>query len=140
MAVVLSNIAVGIMIKSIRYQDKKFMHNFKELKVWQQSMDLVASIYEIVKQLPVEEKFNLTSQMKSAAVSIPSNISEGCGRNTTPLLKNFLYNALGSSYELETLIILCNRLTYISDVAFSSILSNLTSIQRMLNKFIATLS
>lgn len=89
------------------------MNKFKDLKVWQHSMDMMEEIYSLTSQFPPKENFSLTSQINRAAVSIPSNITEGAGRGSKPDFKRFLYIANGSSAELETLLILANKLNYI---------------------------
>ncbi|WP_345085100.1 four helix bundle protein [Nemorincola caseinilytica] len=108
------------------------MNNFRELIVWQRSINLVVKIYEITKEFPKEEKFNLVSQMQRAATSIPSNIAEGAGRNTNNFFKHFLTIAIGSSHELETQIIISKQLGYINEDDCGMILTELNSIQKML--------
>lgn len=88
------------------------MTSHKELKVWQKGIELVKSIYEITKSFPANEQFGLTSQMRRTAVSIPSNIAEGCGRNSNKELTHFLYIALGSAAELETQLIISHDLNF----------------------------
>ncbi|MBK7605417.1 MAG: four helix bundle protein [Saprospiraceae bacterium] len=87
----------------------------KDLVVWQVSMDLVTSIYEITKCLPLDEKYGLSSQMRRCAISIPSNIAEGAARQSGPEFKRFLFYSLGSCAELETQYILSNRIGYIKE-------------------------
>ncbi|MFN9499847.1 MAG: four helix bundle protein [Chryseotalea sp.] len=77
------------------------MHNFKELKVWQISRQLVKSVYELSVSFPAEEKFGITSQLRRCSISIPTNIAEGCGRNTDKDFSYILNISLGSAYELE---------------------------------------
>ena len=108
------------------------MNNFRELVVWQRSIDLVVKIYETTRNFPKEEKFNLISQMQRSATSIPSNIAEGAGRNTNPLFKHFLTVAIGSSHELETQIIISKQLGYINGDSCTTLVSELNSIQKML--------
>jgi len=91
------------------------MTSHKELKVWQKSIELVKSIYEFTNSFPQSEQFGLTSQMRRAAVSIPSNIAEGCGRNSNNELIHFLYIVLGSAAELETQIIISNELNFLDN-------------------------
>ena len=91
------------------------MHNFQELKIWQKAMDVAESTYLISAEFPKEEKFGLTSQIRRSAVSIPSNIAEGAGRNTDGEFKNFLGIASGSSNELYTQLVLAKRLGLISE-------------------------
>jgi four helix bundle protein len=108
------------------------MNNFRELLVWQKSMTLVVGIYAVTKQFPDSEKFNLVSQMQRAATSVPSNIAEGSGRNSNALFKHFLTIALGSSYELETQLILSNKLSYISEESCSRLTKDVNEIQKMI--------
>jgi four helix bundle protein len=84
----------------------------KELDVWKLSMDLVEEIYKITKSFPDEEKFGIISQMRRAAVSIPSNIAEGAARKSDKEFIQFLYNALGSLSELETQFQIAIRLDF----------------------------
>ena len=91
------------------------MHNFRELKIWQRSMDLAEEVYKITGYFPKEEKFGLTAQIKRCAVSIPSNISEGAGRATNKQFKQFLQISMGSCNELQTQLELAKRFTYITE-------------------------
>lgn len=86
------------------------MHRYKDLDVWKKSMKLCENIYEITKEFPSEEKFGLTSQLRRSAISIPSNIAEGAGRNTNGEFKQFLGISLGSLFELETQLMLSIKL------------------------------
>jgi four helix bundle protein len=90
------------------------MHNFKELKVWKESMELARKIYKVTKLFPNEEKFGMTSQLRRCSVSIPSNIAEGCGRNSNKEFGHFLNISIGSSYELETQILLATDFEYLT--------------------------
>ena len=108
------------------------MNNFRELIVWQKSIDLVVKIYDVTKNFPKDEKFGLISQMQRAATSIPSNISEGAGRNTNAWFKQFLSISLGSAHELETQIIISNKLGYINEECQDQLLIELKGIQKML--------
>ena len=76
------------------------MHNYRDLKIWQRSMDLAVNVYKIVETFPKEEKYGLSAQIKRSAVSIPSNISEGAGRGSNKQFKYFLEVAMGSNNEL----------------------------------------
>jgi four helix bundle protein len=89
------------------------LKNYKGLKVWQKSYQLCLEIYRITKGFPKEERYGLTSQIRRAAVSVPSNIAEGYGRKTTLEYIRFLYIAYGSNCELETQILLSGDLGYI---------------------------
>ncbi|NDP20673.1 MAG: four helix bundle protein [Paludibacter sp.] len=88
------------------------MTSHKDLKVWQKGIELVKVIYDITKIFPSNEQFGLTSQIRRCSVSIPSNIAEGCGRNSDKELIHFLYIALGSASELETQIIISQELGF----------------------------
>ncbi|MDP4529001.1 four helix bundle protein [Alkalimonas delamerensis] len=87
-----------------------------DLKVWQLAMDLLVDVYAISKTFPDHEKFGLSSQMQRAAVSIPSNIAEGAGRESKPDFLRFLSIARGSLSELETQLLIAQRLGYIGEV------------------------
>jgi four helix bundle protein len=112
------------------------MHNFKELKVWTRSKDLAVKVYQITSGFPIEEKFGLTSQMRRCSVSVPSNIAEGCGRNTDKQLVQFLTMAMGSLAELETQLIVANELLFISKTDFEIVASEVNEIQKMLRSLI----
>ncbi len=92
--------------------------DFKKLLVWQKSMDLTCAIYEAVKKLPPEERYSLSDQMRRAAVSVPSNIAEGQGRDTPNEFCRFLQISHGSLKELETQLIICKRLGYFEQPDF----------------------
>ncbi len=107
------------------------MHNVKELKIWNKSMDLAVQVYELSAKFPSDERFGLTSQTRRCAVSIPSNISEGAGRNTKGEFKQFLGIANGSAFELQTQIIIANKLNFIDENSTSKILEIIDEIQKM---------
>jgi four helix bundle protein len=108
------------------------MKNFKNLKVWQKGMGLVVTIYKATTQFPKEEIYGLTSQIKRSTVSIPSNIAEGSGHGSDKDFNRFLNIALGSSFELETQLILAKELEFLSEKDFSNISENLDEVQRMI--------
>lgn len=108
------------------------MHNFKELKVWQKAIRLVKEIYLILKSFPEDEKYGIVSQIKRASVSIPANIAEGTGRNTDKDFSRFLDIATGSSFELETLIILSSDLEFLKENDYNRIIADLEEIQKMI--------
>ena len=108
------------------------MHNFKELKIWQKSVDFAVEIYKLTQKLPAEEKFSLISQMRRSAVSIPSNIAEGSGKRTNRDFNSYLVNSLGSCFELETQLIISNRLKFIKEEEYNSSTSALEEIQKMI--------
>lgn len=89
------------------------MKNFKELKIWQKSHQLVLEIYKVTAMFPQQELYGITSQIRKAAASIPANIAEGCGRNTEPDFARFLQIAMGSASELEYHLLLAYDLSII---------------------------
>lgn len=105
--------------------------SFKDLRVWQMSVDLAESLYFVARQLPTEERFGLASQMQRAAVSIPSNIAEGSKRSSRADYKQFCKIALGSAAELETQLVLVRKL-YPHVTIPNEILHNLENVQKML--------
>lgn len=107
------------------------MHNFKELKVWQKSMDLAIAIYKVIACLPSEEKYGLVSQMKRCAISISSNIAEGSGRGSSAQFKYFLSISQGSAFELETQLILAKRLELLDDTFATDLIDRTIEIQKM---------
>jgi four helix bundle protein len=88
--------------------------SFKELRIWQQGIRIVKDVYKISRQLPKDENYGLITQMRRAAVSIPSNIAEGFKRYHPRQYRQHLYMALGSAAELETQLIICNEIGYCS--------------------------
>ena len=97
-------------------------------------MDFVADVYALTKGFPKEEIYGLTSQIRRAAVSIPSNIAEGAARNSTKEFIQFLYIALGSAAESETQLLIAERLGYADN--FEPILSNVVSVKRLISGLI----
>ncbi|UII75483.1 four helix bundle protein [Flagellimonas sp. HMM57] len=107
------------------------MHNFQDLIIWKKAMGFVEEIYKLTTSFPKDEKFGLKSQIRRSAVSIPSNIAEGAGRNTNGEFRNFLGIANGSINELSTQFLLSQKLCLISEDKISPILENLTEIQKI---------
>ena len=111
----------------------KASQNFKDLLVWQRAMALAKRIYEITQAFPSDERFGLVSQMRRAAVSIPSNIAEGQARHTTGEFVQFISHAEGSLAELETQLRLSLDLSYYSKSEAISILELMEELRKMLN-------
>lgn len=111
------------------------MHNIGKLKIWNASIDLCVEVYEALANMPNDERYGLSSQIKRSAVSIPSNIAEGAGRDSSPQFNQFLNIAFGSSYELQTQLIISERLNFISKEVNEPILSKLDEIQKMIYVF-----
>ncbi|PJJ83546.1 four helix bundle protein [Mucilaginibacter auburnensis] len=115
------------------------MHNLKELKIWNKAIDLTVDVYKATSSFPQDERFGLTRQARRCAVSIPSNIAEGAGRNSNKEFSNFLGIANGSSYELQTQLIISNKLNLLNDELLDSILKQIDELQKMNYAFQKTL-
>ncbi len=111
------------------------MKSFKELKVWQKGIELVAMVYKITASIPDEEKYGLRAQMRRAAVSIPSNIAEGHLRKTAKDFRQFLSIARGSCAELETQIIIAHKLGFVQDGDFNKLSPKVEELSKMLSSF-----
>ncbi|MBK7182105.1 MAG: four helix bundle protein [Bacteroidetes bacterium] len=107
------------------------MHNLKELKIWNKALELSVRVYEVTTSFPKEEVYGLTSQIRRCAVSIPSNISEGAGRNSNKEFIHFLGIANGSCYELQTQLIISNKLNLITNETLQNLLNEIEEIQKM---------
>ncbi len=108
------------------------MKTHRDLKVWNNSIDLVTKIYKITSDFPKEELFGITSQIRRAAVSIPSNIAEGAARTSRKEFRKFLSIALGSASEMETQLIISRNLNYLTDNDSEYLINELTTIQKMI--------
>jgi four helix bundle protein len=106
---------------------------YRDLLVWRKSVDLVKEIYQLTKPFPVEERFGLVSQMRRAAVSIPSNIAEGQARRTTGEFIQFVSQAEGSLAELDTQLVLAEELGYVKPAQLTSAADLVAELKRMLN-------
>lgn len=108
------------------------MHKYKELKVWQKAMDLAEAIYDVTKGFPSEEKYGVTSQLRRCAISIPSNIAEGAGRNTNKDFSRFLDVSVGSLFELETQVLLSSRVGFLNLSSKDTLIDEVSQIHAML--------
>ncbi|MEL6820172.1 MAG: four helix bundle protein [Calditrichota bacterium] len=108
-------------------------HNFKNLLVWQRACALAESLYILVKKLPDIERYGLRSQIQRAAISVPSNIAEGCGRESNKELHHYLNIAIGSLCELETQLILTKRLRLFKAEATEPHLKEINEIRKMIS-------
>ena len=115
------------------------MKTFRELIVWQKAMSFVTEIYKVSKQFPKDETFGLTSQIKRSAVSIPSNISEGYGRQGLNDYLRFLNIAMASLFELQTQLEIAYNLEYINKEKFDNLYELTREIERMLSSFIRSI-
>lgn len=114
--------------------------HFRDLLVWQKSMQLTREVYSRTAALPKSEIFGLQSQMRRAAVSIPSNIAEGHGRLSDQLLRVFLAQARGSLCELETQIQLCQDLNFLRTIEAKNLFELCSEVARMINGLLKTLT
>jgi len=108
------------------------MKSHKDLDAWKRSVALVTNIYSITSKFPKEEIYGITNQVRRAAVSLPSNIAEGAARKNSKEFIQFLYIALGSNAELETQILICRNLDYLSEKESIDILKEINEIRNMI--------
>jgi len=109
------------------------MRNFRELEVYQQSMNLCTDLYKLIESMPPSEKYGLRSQLTRCTISIPSNIAEGASRRTSQDFARFLLIAIGSSFELETQLIIAKNVKLLDSNEIDNFLQNLTVVQKRLN-------
>jgi four helix bundle protein len=115
------------------------MKDFRQLKVWEKSQLLALAIYKATKDFPKEELYALTSQMRRASMSIPTNIAEGCGRNTDADFARFLQMAMGSASETEYELILARDLEFLSKDKYEKLHNDVEEVKRMLASLLKTL-
>jgi four helix bundle protein len=115
-------------------------HNFRQLKICKEGIKLVKSVYTLTYKFPSDERFNLTSQLRRCAVSIPSNIAEGTSRSSNKAFSHFLEISLGSLFELETQLILSHELEFLNNESFLEIEKKIIELQKMIMGFSKTLS
>ena len=115
------------------------MKDFRNLKVWEKAHQLTLKIYKLTEQFPREELYGLTSQIRRACVSIPTNIAEGCVRSSDADFSRFLYIALGSTSELEYLILLSKDLKIIKNELHIELNNEINEIKKMLISMIQKL-
>jgi four helix bundle protein len=112
------------------------MKDFKKLLIWQKGMDIVEETYKLIALLPNEEKYGLKSQASRAAVSIVLNIAEGSAKSSKKEYKNYLETSLGSAFELETVLLVIERLKLLEKKLTEQLLGEILHEQRMINSFI----
>ena len=113
------------------------IQSYKDLLIWQKGIEITDKVYLLTKSFPSEEIYSLTNQIKRASVSIPSNIAEGFGRNSTKSYVNFLKISRGSLYELETQLIIAEKQKFISDLdLLQSIIDLISEEGKMINSYI----
>lgn len=111
------------------------MHNFKELNVWKASKVFCVKLYKNVSDFPTSEMYGITSQLKRASVSIPSNIAEGAGRNTKKDFSRFVSIAIASSFEVETQLMISRELEFLNEKKYTMLIGELNSLQKQLVSF-----
>jgi four helix bundle protein len=117
----------------------KQIKTFKDLLIWQKAMQMVTNIYTTTKSFPKDEMYGLTSQIRRAAVAIPSNIAEGYGRNHTKEYIQFLYISISSLYELQTQLEIALNIQYINEGQFKDLFETSREVERMTSAMIKTL-
>ncbi|MEI6775821.1 MAG: four helix bundle protein [Chloroflexales bacterium] len=115
------------------------VRTYQELIAWQKAMDLVVAVYEQTRAFPKEETYGLTNQLRRAAVSIPSNIAEGQGRNSTKQFQHFLSIAYGSLQEVETQLLIARRLQYLTAEQTDPLLLQCAEVGRIINGLVRSL-
>lgn len=115
------------------------MKNFRDLKVWEKAHGLTLKVYRLTKDFPVQEQYGITSQMRRTAVSIPTNIAEGCGRGSDNDFARFMEIAFASASELEYLLLLSKDLELIEPPSHEQTTKEVEEVKRMLYSFIQTL-
>ena len=115
------------------------VRSYQDLIVWQKAMELVTKIYQVSNKFPRDEVFALTSQLRRAAISVPSNIAEGQGRSSRKEFIYFLGNAKGSLSEVETQILIARNLSYVSDEDLNTLLDLSAEVGRILNGLLTSL-
>ena len=115
------------------------MKDFRQLKVWEKAHQVALAIYKATKEFPKEELYGLTSQIRRASMSIPTNISEGCGRNTDAEFARFLQIAMGSASETEYQLLLSHDLGFLNKEQYDKLNIEVTEVKRMLASLLRTL-
>lgn len=115
------------------------MRDFKKLSVWSKAHHLTLEIYKVTRQFPDDERFGLTSQIRRASSSIPTNIAEGCGRESDAELKRFCFIAMGSASEVEYQLLLAHDLGYIAGTTYEPLVDKVIEVKRMLTGFIKSI-
>lgn len=115
------------------------MRDFRKLSVWHKAHQTVLAIYASTQHFPNDERYGLTSQIRRAAVSIPANIAEGCGKNTDAELARYMQISMGSASELEYHLLLAHDLQYLAVEQYDALNERVIEVKRMLASFIKTL-
>ena len=116
------------------------MRDFRKLKVWEKAHHFTLQVYRITKNFPSDERFGLTVQLRRAAASVPTNIAEGCGRDSERELARFMSISAGSASEVEYQLLLACELNYIADEVYRELDQQVNEVKKMLNSFIQKLT
>ena len=116
------------------------MKNFKELKIWKKGMDIAVSCFQLTESFPSTEKFGITSQINRAGVSIPSNIAEGSSRSSEKDYQRFIEISLGSSFELETQLMIAQSLNFGDKTILNKLIADISEEQKMLSGFLKSIN
>jgi four helix bundle protein len=116
------------------------MRNFKQLKIWQKGFDIAVKSFKLIGTFPKEERYGISSQLTRAAISIPSNIAEGSSRRSEKDYKRFLEISLGSTFEVETQLLIAAAANFGNSEIRNEMLKDIAEEQRMLNGFMSTLN
>ncbi len=115
------------------------MKDFRQLQVWEKSYQLALAVYKATKEFPKEELYGLTSQIRRSSMSIPTNVAEGCGRNTDPDFARFLQIAMGSASETEYQLLLARDLGFLPNDSYKKLHHDVEEVKRMLTSLIMTI-
>jgi four helix bundle protein len=116
------------------------MRDYKKLEIWRRSYRFTLEVYKVVDAFPQKEKYRISDQLCRASSSIPSNIAEGCGRNSRQELIRFLYISLGSSFEVENHILLAKDLKYIDNDLGDTLINEINELKKMIYSYISKLT
>ena len=121
-------------------EEREKIKSYKDLEIWKKGVTLAADIYAISKDFRASEIYGLTNQMRRASYSISANVAEGYGRESTKNYLQFIRTARGSLYELETYLIIANKLNYLDELKLKSILQKTEELSKMINSLIRKLN
>jgi four helix bundle protein len=122
-------------LKYLLVLEKTIMKNFKELRIWQKGMDIAVNCFTLTTTFPKEEKYGLTSQITKSGISIPSNIAEGSSRHSEKDYSRFIEISMGSAYELETQLLIAQRVNFGDEALLKQMLLDVNDEQKMLMGF-----
>jgi len=120
-------------MRGLAHLGRFVMRDFRSLTVWKKAHRLALNTYQVTAQLPADERYGLSSQMRRAAASIPTNIAEGCGRSSDNELARFLWIAMGSASELEYQFLLCRDLHLLNAETYDTLYQQVSEVRQMLN-------